>query len=189
MALLSETLRSFVPADALLWRLGERGASATPSPSCLADDAAVGAVADAGSLTGLVGDFGRGFLAPGGDVGAVFFVGLAAVVFEGVGLEVADLAAAIGAFAAVLSRFVAFCKVFFGCGDGSLGLFEAGEGRAFGEATLAGSWFWDVAVTDAVGGVGGDLTESLSAVGSPDVAFANFSVSDDNFCVWMALRD
>ena len=107
-----------------------------PSPSSLAADAAVGAVADAGRRAGFVGDFGRGFVKV--DFGGALVEGFEAFVFA-------------GAFA-----------TFFGCGfevvagecldrragcvDFVFGLFEASSGarvetfRAFGcEAVVVSS--------------------------------------------------
>ena len=51
---------------------------AAGATSSLAADAAVGAVAELGSRTGRVGDFGRGFVNDGGDVGPGFFPGFGA---------------------------------------------------------------------------------------------------------------
>ena len=182
VGLLSEAVRPFVAVFTLLCRLGDRGADA-PSPSCLAVDAAVGAVADTESLIGLLGDFGRVLLASGGDAGVVFFVDFAAVAFKAVCFEAADLAAATGAFATVLNPFAAFCILVFGCVDGSLGAVEVGEEVVFGEAISAGSRFWDKMVDDGVRGACGNLVEFLLAEYSPDVAFADCSRLGGTFFV------
>lgn len=68
-----EEVRSLLAAETLLARLGDREGGGTPSN--FAAEAVVGAVADAGSLTGRVGDLGRGFVKPGGEVGPTLWVG------------------------------------------------------------------------------------------------------------------
>ena len=111
-------------------------AVAAGAASSLAADAAVGAVAELGSRIGRVGDFGRGFVNDGGDVGPVFFTE-----FDG-GFD-----AAIGALDTTDGRLGLSKFVFpFALGCSFFGSFEAvdfgdiflGIGGLVGVASLLG---------------------------------------------------
>lgn len=107
--------------------------------STLAADAAVGAVAEPGSRTVRVGDFGRGFVNEGGDVGPGFFPGFCAS-FD------------TGAFGAADGRLGLSAVVFLvSSGISSFDCFEAG---IFGDIFVESGCFVGVAVSLGVMGAG-----------------------------------
>ena len=109
--------------------------------STLAVDAAVGAVAEPGSRTGRVGDFGRGFVNEGGDVGPGFFPGFCASFDIGTGaFGGADARLGLSAAIFLVSSGISF----FGC-------FEAG---IFGDIFVESGFFVGVAVSLGFMGAG-----------------------------------
>ena len=114
-------------------------AVAAVAASSLAADAAVGAVAEPGSRTGRVGDFGRGFVNDGGDEGPSFFPGL------GAGFD-----AAAGALGATDDRLGFSAVVFFASLASVFGSFEAAD---FGDKVLYDGCLLGVAAFLGVVGV------------------------------------
>ena len=109
--------------------------------STLAADAAVGAVAEPGSRTVRVGDFGRGFVNEGGDVGPGFFPGFC-VSFD----------AGTGAFGGADGRLGLSAVVFLvSSGISPFDCFEAG---IFGDIFVESGCFIGVAVSLGVMGAG-----------------------------------
>ena len=109
--------------------------------STLAADAAVGAVAEPGGRIVRVGDFGRGFVNEGGDVGPDFFPGFCA-----------SFDAATGAFGGTEGRLGLSAVVFLvSSGNSFFDCFEAG---IFGDIFVGSDCFVGVAVSLRVMGVG-----------------------------------
>ena len=109
--------------------------------STLAADAAVGAVAEPGSRTVRVGDFGRGFVNEGGDVGPGFFPGSCAGFDDGTGaFGGADGRLGLSAVVLLVSSGISF-----------FGFFEAG---IFGDICVESRCFVGVAVSLGVIGAG-----------------------------------
>ena len=109
--------------------------------STLAADAAVGAVAEPGSRTVRVGDFGRGFVKEGGDVGPGFFP-----------VFCAGFDASTGAFGGANGRLGLSAVVFLVSSEISFfGCFEAG---IFGDIFVDSGCFVAAAVSLGVMGAG-----------------------------------
>ena len=109
--------------------------------STLAADAAVDAVAEPGSRTVRVGDFGRGFVNEGGDVGPGFFPGFCA-----------SFDAATGAFGGTDGRLGLSAVVFLV--SSRISFFGCFEAVIFGDTFAGSGCFVGVAVSLGVMGAG-----------------------------------
>ena len=109
--------------------------------STLAADAAVGAVAEPGSRTVRVGDFGRGFVNEGGDVGPGFFPGFCASFADGT-----------GAFGGADGRLGLSAVVFLV--SSGISFFDCVEAGIFGDIFVESGCFVGVAVSLGVMGAG-----------------------------------
>ena len=133
--------------------------------STLAADAAVGAVAEPGNRTARVGDFGRGFVNEGGDVGPGFFPGFGA-----------SFDAGTGAFGGA-DDWLGLSAVVFLVALG-ISFFDCSEAGIFGDICVESGCFVGVAVSlGAMGAGSGEVLGLLLDFSSVEDA----GVADDFF--------